>query len=81
MGEERPTPLSLRRAVPRPVAAGILYGLALLLWIGGSPRWALTVVVIAAAFAVVPLLRRAVAAIWDAWNIDRMAQARRAGEA
>ena len=47
---DAPPPLRRRRAVPKPVLAAILYGLAVLLWIGGSQRWSLTIAVLVAAF-------------------------------
>jgi small-conductance mechanosensitive channel len=77
---DAPPPLRRRRAVPKPVLAAILYGLAVLLWIGGSQRWSLTIAVLVAAFVLQKLVQAAVASVWAAWRTDRAAAARRAGE-
>jgi small-conductance mechanosensitive channel len=59
------------RLLPRPLAAGLWCTLVGLMWLGGAPRWTLTVVIVSATLVAEAASRRAVLAFWAAWRSDR----------
>jgi small-conductance mechanosensitive channel len=59
------------RLLPRPLAAALWCAIVGLMWLGGAPRWTLTLVVVSVTLAAESASRRAVQAFWTAWRTDR----------
>ncbi len=63
------------RLLPRPLAAGLWCAVVGLMWLGGAPRWTLTVVAVSVTLVAEAASRKAVHAFWAAWRSDRAAHA------
>lgn len=61
------------RLLPRPLAASLWCVLVGLMWLGGAPRWTMTLLVVSATLVAEAVSRRAVRAFWTAWRSDRAA--------
>ena len=59
------------RLLPRPLAAGLWCAVVGLMWLGGAPRWTLTLVIVSLTLVAESASRRAVRAFWTAWRSDR----------
>jgi small-conductance mechanosensitive channel len=59
------------RLLPRPLVAALWCAVVGLMWLGGAPRWTLTLVVVSVTLVAESASRRAVQAFWTAWRSDR----------
>ncbi|MHB2169275.1 mechanosensitive ion channel domain-containing protein [Alsobacter sp. R-9] len=72
-GGETPAARRRLRMLPLPIVAALWCALVGLMWLGGAPRWTLTVIIASATLVAEWASRRAVRAFWTAWRSDRAA--------